>query len=220
LILRRCCAARQSSGSSFFMALGRLRAAWSSGTPSGNSGTRAVMTRMVRSRWVKPCCATPGRACQSRPVRGAWASASASVQGSARQGVPGRASMPPSRPLSGRRSSSRRPASSSSAKCTPCRAVRAALGDLRGSPRARGRSRRRGRDGGDDAPAGPRQLHGRAYPGHTRWRRRRSLDLVEGADILVVERLETRLAEIAGREDAEGQRVLNRFREGLKARDW
>jgi hypothetical protein len=40
------------------------------------------------------------------------------------------------------------------------------------------------------------------------------------ADILDVDRLEARLAEVAGRADPEGQRVLDRFREGLKARDW
>lgn len=40
------------------------------------------------------------------------------------------------------------------------------------------------------------------------------------ADILDVDRLEARLAEVAGRADAEGRQVLDRFREGLKARDW
>jgi hypothetical protein len=40
------------------------------------------------------------------------------------------------------------------------------------------------------------------------------------ADILDVDRLEARLAEVAGHADPEGQRVLDRFREGLKARAW
>jgi hypothetical protein len=40
------------------------------------------------------------------------------------------------------------------------------------------------------------------------------------AGILDVNRLELRLAEIASRGDLEGQRILNRFREGLAARDW
>jgi hypothetical protein len=111
-------------GSAARAASGAIQAQAPGGAACAGASARVVSSVIRSSKCVKPCRASQAGAATAGRGAAPGRAPPASPQGASRGGVPGISSMPPSRPLSGRRRSSQLPSRSNARKWVEWRSAR------------------------------------------------------------------------------------------------